>query len=116
MEAKNPTRYNHEKFGIVLVLDGIEKIDEEVLDKLIDYRIVDPEACSDTLLRTDKETGDFVKRSFNKKETKLSKFVDGEDVKEENPGNQKYHYATNNVAHIFSKKLDNDVLETMLNL
>ena len=116
MEAKNPTRYNHEKFGIVLVLDGIEKIDEEVLEKLIEYKIVDSEACSDTLLRTDRETGDFVKRSFNKKETKLSQFVDGDNVKEENPGNQKYHYATNNVAHIFSKKLNNEVLEEMLNL
>ena len=57
---------------------------------------------------------DFVKRSFNKKETKLEKFFD--KGHEGNYGNQKYHYATNNVAHIFSKKLDNEVLQKMLEL
>ena len=55
MERKNKKRYDHGKFGIILVLDGIEKIDDEVLEKLIEFNIVDPDACCDTLLRTDRE-------------------------------------------------------------
>ena len=102
LERKNEQKYDHAKFGIILVLDGFDKIDPDVLEKLIEYKIVDPAACWDTLLRTDPESKEYIKRSYIKKETKIAPFT-YQKVEGQNVESSKYLYATNNVAHIFSK-------------
>ena len=101
LESKDKEEYDHSKFGIVLVLDGFDQINHDALDKLIEYGIVDPKACWDTLLKTDRETGHFVLRSFEKNKTYVGSFPYG--VGEEVPKPDPYEYATKNVAHIFSK-------------
>lgn len=97
--------YNSEQFGIVLICDGIDKVDQAFMDKLETYNLFDPDLCINTVLKTD-INDDHVKRTFEKKDTTLDYERNGRAAK-------RYSYATPNVGHIFSKKLN---AETMIRM
>jgi cellulose synthase/poly-beta-1,6-N-acetylglucosamine synthase-like glycosyltransferase len=97
--------YNSDQFGIVLICDGIDKVDQEFMDKLERHSLFDPDLCYNTVLTTD-INDDHVKRTFEKKDTILDEETKGRSAK-------RYSYATPNVGHIFSKKLDAQTMVQM---
>jgi hypothetical protein len=106
----NPVKYSPKKFGIVLVMDGFDKFNPDVLDKLIDIGAIDAEHWCDTLLTTKSNKKEHVKRTYTKKETLLENDDDDSRLRLRMP------YATQNVAHIFSKVLKDEDLKEILNL
>ena len=63
--------YCSEQFGIVLIWDGIDKVEDEFMSKLEKYNLFDPEICHNTVQRID-HNDDHVKRTFAKRETTLN--------------------------------------------
>lgn len=97
--------YKPEEFGVVLICDGIDRVDQDFMDKLEKYKMFDPDLCYNTVLKTD-INDDHVKRTFEKKDTILDEERRGRSAK-------RYSYATPNVGHIFSKKLDHETMVQM---
>lgn len=106
---KDPIEYNHNKFGIVLVCDGIDKLDNEFMDLMIRFNLFDPEVCYNTVLKTDVNNNQ-VKRKFEKANTSLG------DPGEDGFSAKRYSYATQNIAHVFSKRLSNVELKELLDV
>lgn len=109
LSQKNPIEYHSKKFALCLVVDGFDKIDSDVLDKSIQYNLIDPEHCCDTLLTTNVDLNKTVKREYVKKSTTLQE-------NKENKHFERHSYATDNVAHVFSKVLKDKDLKEMLNM
>ena len=106
---KNKEEYSHQKFGIVLVWDGIDKVDSEFIDQMIEFNLFDPEVWFNTVLKTNvnKET---VKRQFEKRSTSLGV------TNEEGMAAERHSYATQNIAHIFTKQLTDYELREILDI
>lgn len=97
--------YSPEQFGIVLICDGIDKVDPAFMNKLEFHGLFDPDLCYNTVLKTD-INDDHVKRTFDKTQTILDEETKGRSAK-------RYDYATKNVGHIFARKLDSDIVHRM---
>lgn len=64
------SEYNSDQFGVVLICDGIDKVDQGFMNRLEKYKMFDPDLCYNTVLKTD-INDDHVKRTFEKKDTIL---------------------------------------------
>jgi cellulose synthase/poly-beta-1,6-N-acetylglucosamine synthase-like glycosyltransferase len=102
------SEYAPEEFGVVLIWDGIDKVDKDFIEKLIEFDLFDPKLSYNTYMYTDAD-GDHVALPIDKKETM---------IEPERPGfrPKKYQYATANVGHIFGKWLTHEKIEKMLDI
>mmetsp|Transcript_24440 Transcript_24440/g.21696 ORF Transcript_24440/g.21696 Transcript_24440/m.21696 type:complete len:300 (+) Transcript_24440:47-946(+) len=103
-----------EQFGVVLICDGIDKVDKEFMARLEEFNLFDPEICCNTVLKTD-INDEHVKRYFQKKSTPVEEDErEGERI-ERNDDNR-HDYATHNVSHIFSNKLKEEQIVRMFDV
>jgi len=53
MKHKDPVKYTDDSFGVVLICDGIEKVEEEFLERLQIAKVFDPNLFSNNYFHTD---------------------------------------------------------------
>ena len=105
LKNKDEEMYTDDSFGIVLICDGIEKVNEEFLEKLIEAKVFDPELFYNNYYHTDVNDNQKM-RPINVKSTI------GEHKKD--ASRDRYDYASQNISHIFSNKLTAESVTNML--
>lgn len=65
------SEYSSEQFAMVLIWDGIGKVDKEFIAKMEQYHLFDPELCHNTVQKID-HNDESVPRKFDKKDTILA--------------------------------------------
>jgi hypothetical protein len=112
---KNHSEYTADKFGIVLICDGIDKLPGEFVEKLMQFGLFDPEVCAHTVAKY--ENREHVKKKFVKDKAPIASMSDITQANEiDSPEDyccKEYKYATKNVGHIFGSKLEPDRLQAM---
>lgn len=106
LRYENPETFTYDQFGIVVVWDGIDKVNDSFTKLLVKHNLFDPYMCADMLITEDQNK--YVKNKFKKfdKDNKNKKY------KVENKF--KYSYTSTNMAHVFCKKVPWSELKLLL--
>ena len=101
----NPESFTYNQFGIVVVCDGIDKVNDSFTKLLMKYNLVDPYMFVDMLITEDQ--GKYIKNKFKK-------FNKDKDGKYKVESKFKYSYTSTNMAHVFCKKISWSDLSELL--
>ena len=105
LHHEDPQVNSYDRFGIVLVWDGVEKIDDSFAKVLLKHGLYDPYLWASTMLKIDQN-----KYRLNT----FDKFEKNKDGKYKIEALHNYAYTTTNISHMFWKKLSWNEIKQLL--